>query len=279
MLENSNILLFLLGIMPGLIYAFIIYLNSPIRTIKIKPSTFYILFGALSVFLVMAIHFTFPNFTNHIEYVIVSNTAVPTVYSNIIMNFVQIGFKEEIIKAIFFLLATFYRHKNNVKEDHPFAIMFYVCMVSLGFALVENIEYIWRGIVAGDSGEIIGIRRTVSAILAHMGFGLTMGYFFGLTKKEIHGNNSDITVLSIWYRHKKKVRNLLLISFGIILSTLLHGIYDFNLNYVSMEDFLIPLKNNTFLLHLPSIKLILIMFMVNYVMGKRLIKIENENSN
>jgi hypothetical protein len=96
MFKDSNFLLFLLGILPGLIYAFIIYLNSPIRTIRLKPSSFYILFGMLSIFVVMGVQFIFPHWSSHVDMVATINgdnlNFSPTVFSVLFQNFIQIGF-------------------------------------------------------------------------------------------------------------------------------------------------------------------------------------------
>jgi RsiW-degrading membrane proteinase PrsW (M82 family) len=289
MLEDSNILLFLIGVIPGLLYAFIIYLNSPMKTIKLKPSTFYLLFGMSSVFLVMLVHFIFPHYLDHIDVIPISTIGVkggvewrPTVLSMINMTFVQIGLTEELSKAVIFFIATFYRQKTKVDEDHPFAIMFYVCMVSLGFALVENVDYIWRAFqttqistIANVSPEIVGVRRMVSAILAHMSFGLVMGYFFALTKKPLHGNSIDITVFNVWSKHRTKIRNGLLIFGGIVISTLLHGLYDFNLSIgTKLDEFVVPIKDGHYLFHMPSLKLVVSTLVITFFMGKNLMKID-----
>lgn len=278
MFKDSNFQLFLLGILPGLIYAFFIYLNSPIKTIRIKPSTFYILFGTLSIFIVMGIHFIFPYWASHIDITTVSIGEVtvksPTTFSVFFHNFIQIGLTEEIAKALVFFMATNYRHKTRVEEDHPFAIMFYVCMISLGFALVENIEYIWSALSGRFfvSAEMVGIKRTFSAILGHMSFGLIMGYFFALTKKPLHGNNSDITVFNVWTKHKVKFRDTFFIVIGVLMSSFVHGTYNLNLVTANSSEFIIPIGNGDFLIHSPTFKLLGLCFVITYFMGKDLIK-------
>jgi len=282
MFKDSNFLLFLLGVLPGLIYAFIIYLNSPIRTIRLKPSSFYILFGTLSIFIVMGIHFIFPYWSSHVDLMVTNTdgiTFIPTTFSIIFQNFIQVGLTEELSKAIIFFIATNYRHKTRVEDDHPFAIMFYVCMVSLGFALVENVDYIWSALNGRFfvSAEVVGLKRTFSAILGHMSFGLIMGYFFALTKKPLHGNNSDITVFNVWVKHKIKFRNTFFIICGILVSSIIHGMYDLNLYISKSEDFIIPIGKNDFLVHSPSLKLVGFCFLITYFMGKDLIKWGDES--
>jgi RsiW-degrading membrane proteinase PrsW (M82 family) len=198
---------------------------------------------------------------------------VATTFSNFFMCFVQIGLVEEVAKAITFFLATYYLNKTNKMEEHPFAIMFYMCMVSLGFGIVENVKYIWEAVSIGYSGEMVGVRRMVSAVLAHMGFGLTMGYFFGLTKKEVHGNEDGVSIVSVWYRHKRRLRNGFLIFLGIFNATILHGTYDFNLTSTRIDEYFLPI-GNTYLFHLPTVKLLVLIIMVNYIMSKRLLNLK-----
>ena len=56
-------------------------------------------------------------------------------------------------------------------------LVYGIC-VSLGFATLENIDYVyWQNIQDFTSHEI-AILRSFSAIPAHGAFGLIMGYFF-----------------------------------------------------------------------------------------------------
>jgi RsiW-degrading membrane proteinase PrsW (M82 family) len=236
----------------------------------------------LSIFVVMGVQFIFPHWSSHVDMVATIEgdnlNFSPTVFSVLFQNFIQIGLTEETAKAVVFFVATSYRHKAKVDNDHPFAIMFYVCMISLGFALVENVEYIWSAMSGRFfvSAEMVGIKRTFSAILGHMSFGLVMGYFFALTKKPLHGNNSDITVFNVWTKHWIKFRNTFFIMWGIVISSFVHGLYDLNLTLSNSEEFIIPIGKD-FLVHAPSIKLVGTMFVITYFLGKDLIKWGDES--
>jgi len=124
--------------------------------------------------------------------------------------FVVAAFTEELFKFLFFALLI-WRNKNfNEKYDG----IVYAVFVSLGFAAVENVLYVF------ENGAGVGILRAFTAVPAHTLFGITMGYFLGLAKmKEL----------------KRKSNIIKAIIFPIIL----HGIYDFIL--MSEQTFLLLL--------------------------------------
>ena len=85
------------------------------------------------------------------------------------------GFTEETLK---FLVLFFYiRHKTAFNE--PMDAIVYGTTVSLGFATLENISYVYSGHFEADSFAI-AIGRAISAIPLHASCGIIMGYFFGL---------------------------------------------------------------------------------------------------
>ena len=91
---------------------------------------------------------------------------------------------------------------KNKEFNEKFDGIVYAVFVSLGFALVENILYVF------DTGFSTGLIRAFTAVPAHALFGVTMGFFFGLAKF-----------------YPKKRKNYLIWSF--LLPFVLHGIYDF----------------------------------------------------
>lgn len=95
----------------------------------------------------------------------------------------------------------------------------YAVVASLGFAALENIFYVLEG------GYYVAVIRTILAVPAHALFGAFMGYYMGLAHFE---------------KDKEKERKLL--SKGLLLAVLLHGIYDFLLMTESgLAIFAIPL--------------------------------------
>ena len=86
-------------------------------------------------------------------------------------------------------------------------------LVSLGFALWENINYV---LSYGFSTAIV---RAITAIPGHACFGVFMGVFYGLARKQ--------------YNRGKMFSSKIFRIFSIVVPVLLHGSYDF---IASMEN-------------------------------------------
>ena len=91
---------------------------------------------------------------------------------------------------------------QNVQFNEKFDGIVYACFVSLGFAGVENILYVF------DGGVGVGWLRAFTAVPAHALFGVLMGYQFGLAR----------------FYPKERYRRLIL---ALLIPFVLHGIYDF----------------------------------------------------
>jgi len=113
--------------------------------------------------------------------------------------FAVAGFTEEIFKWLAVYLLFFRSRHFNERFDG----IVYAGIVSLGFALVENIMY-----VVGNDSASVGYLRAITAVPAHMLFGVVMGYRFGLAK----------------FMPTQKSWHLFMAFF---MPFLLHGIYDF----------------------------------------------------
>jgi RsiW-degrading membrane proteinase PrsW (M82 family) len=125
----------------------------------------------------------FPNFT--ISY-----------YS--IFAFIVVALGEELCKfGVLRLYA--YPHKSF---DEPFDGITYSVMVSMGFATLENIEYVFT------YGYYTGLIRMFLSVPAHAAFGVLMGYHMGLAKFDPK---------HAW-KHMLK---------GLMLATFFHGAFDF----------------------------------------------------
>ena len=62
--------------------------------------------------------------------------------------------------------------------DEPMDAIVYGTVISLGFATLENIEYVY--LMYGDQSFYIAILRAISAIPLHASCGVIMGYYIGL---------------------------------------------------------------------------------------------------
>ena len=82
---------------------------------------------------------------------------------------------EEIAK--FFMLWLLLR-KNPYFDEKMDGIVYAVC-VSLGFAALENIMYLYTN---ADSYLSVGIARAIFSVPGHFCFGILMGYYYSLAK-------------------------------------------------------------------------------------------------
>ncbi|HOM36011.1 MAG TPA: PrsW family glutamic-type intramembrane protease [Bacteroidales bacterium] len=113
-------------------------------------------------------------------------------------SFIQAGFIEELFKFLAVLLLI-WRNKNF---DEKYDGIVYAVFVSMGFALVENILYVF------GYGMGTGIIRAFTAVPAHAIFGISMGYYLGLAKF-------------------KPSRRSTYLALAFIVPWMLHGFYDF----------------------------------------------------
>ncbi len=107
------------------------------------------------------------------------------------------GFTEELFKFLVIFIFIWKHKEFNEKFDG----IVYAVYASLGFALVENVMYVF------SNGAGVAILRAFTAVPAHAIFGVTMGYFFGLAK---FSKNKTILLLA-----------------SLIVPMTLHGFYDF----------------------------------------------------
>lgn len=112
---------------------------------------------------------------------------------------IGIGVVEELVKAIPLLVIV--RYRNVVRE--PFDFLLYAAIAALGFAFVENSLFISKSNFYAING------RALMSTVAHMTFSSVVGY--GLM----------ITV------YKKSIRGWYFFLGGFLLSSVMHGFYDF----------------------------------------------------
>lgn len=112
--------------------------------------------------------------------------------------FVVAGITEELFKfiALFILI---WKHKEF---DEKFDGIVYAVFISLGFAAIENVMYVYK------LGANAGYTRALTAVPAHAIFGITMGYYFSLAK----------------FKPDRRAYYLLL---ALVIPIFLHGVYDF----------------------------------------------------
>lgn len=121
-----------------------------------------------------------------------------TVVTQFVEAFFKVALVEEFSKFIFVRFILF----NNKNFNEPFDGIVYAVMVSMGFATLENVIYVF------NYGLATGILRMFTAVPAHATFGVLMGYFLGKAK----------------FSYNKKFMYSVM---GLLTATLFHGAYDY----------------------------------------------------
>lgn len=121
----------------------------------------------------------------------------------LILNFIVIALSEEGFKYVVLKRTTW----KNPEFNCQFDALVYAVAVSLGFALWENIQYVF------SYGFGTALVRAVTAVPGHACFGVLMGAWYGLAKKyENLGNLAK----------SKSLRRK-----AVIMPVIAHGAYDF----------------------------------------------------
>ncbi|MBE9489872.1 MAG: PrsW family intramembrane metalloprotease [Bacteroidetes bacterium] len=120
-----------------------------------------------------------------------------SVWQQFLKAFFIVALIEEFSK---YIIVKYYNQPRKGFNE-PFDGIIYAVMVSMGFAAVENLFYVFEG------GMEVALIRAVTAIPAHATFGIIMGYFMGKAK---------------FSKHRMKW-NLI----GLSCAILFHGAYDF----------------------------------------------------
>ncbi|APZ45027.1 protease PrsW [Polaribacter reichenbachii] len=124
-----------------------------------------------------------------------------TDYTNIFQQFIKAFFVVALVEEFSkYIIVRFYAQKNK-EFNEPFDGIVYAVMISMGFAALENILYVYQ------FGLATGILRAFTAVPAHATFGILMGYFMG--KVKFSDNPIKLNL------------------FGLMIATLFHGAYDF----------------------------------------------------
>lgn len=181
------------ALLPIAILAFYIYRKdkkSPEPTSQLVKAFIY---GVLSIPLSFCISVP-------LEMLGVYSSEATTVLGSISLSFFGAAIPEEIAK--FFMLWLLLR-KNRYFDEKMDGIVYAVC-VSLGFAALENVMYLF---INAESYLSVGFSRAIFAIPGHFCFGILMGYYYSLAS----------------FYPKSSARNRVLV---LVVPIIVHGIYD-----------------------------------------------------
>jgi len=128
-----------------------------------------------------------------------------------IADFIKIFFAVALIEEFLKFLVVREVVFESKELDEPIDCMIYMIISGLGFAATENLLlfFPFKSEVLGKLFEI-SFLRFVSATFLHALSSAIVGFFIGIS----------------FFRKKERVK---LISFGIFLATLLHGLYNFSI--------------------------------------------------
>lgn len=178
-----------LALAPGAAIILYIYLKDKHEREPLSLLLISFVFGAISTLITMIISLPV-------------NMLILTKEEDVVQQFFNAFFKVALIEEFskfFFVRFILYNNKNF---NEPFDGIVYAVMVSMGFATVENIIYVFQ------YGFTTGLLRMFTAVPAHAAFGIIMGYFLGKAK----------------FTHRKGLYFSLI---ALLAPTLFHGSYDY----------------------------------------------------
>ena len=190
----EKIVLLLISILPVYIIIRYVY-NKDNEKEPIKLLIKLFIFGILSCIPAVVLEVLLGNIFGDIEEL--------NLYKLFLYVLICVAFVEEICKWIIVMKTTY----NNKEFDQIYDAIIYSVLVSLGFAFIENIFYVY------DGGITIGLFRAISAIPSHAANAIVMGNYIGLSKIAKINNNSKV-----YYK------NLYL---SIFMPVILHTLYDY----------------------------------------------------
>ena len=182
--------LLFLAIAPIMIIVIFIYLKDKFEK---EPISFLVKNFLLGAFASILITFILSLILNTIYPL----TDSKSIFQQLLKAFIVVALVEEFSK---YVIVKYYAQSNK-EFNEPFDGIVYAVMVSMGFAALENILYVFQ------YGVSTGIIRAFTAVPAHATFGILMGYFMGKAK----------------FSNNKLKYNLI----GLITATAFHGAYDF----------------------------------------------------
>ncbi|QAS54510.1 glutamic-type intramembrane protease PrsW [Halobacillus litoralis] len=172
------------AISPAVAIMTFIYLS---KRIELEPFPLIIrmfIIGVIMVFPIMFIQYAFE---------------VENIFQHpLLKSFFLVGLMEEFFKW-FFIVFVAYRHSDF---DHHYDGIIYAVAVSLGFATIENVIYLFY------NGIEIAMLRAIFPVSSHGLFGIIMGFYVGKAKFTT-------------------VKSKICMAFALFIPVALHTLYDY----------------------------------------------------
>ncbi|ARV15035.1 PrsW family intramembrane metalloprotease [Polaribacter sp. SA4-12] len=182
--------LLLLAIAPAIIVILYIYFKDKFEKEPIPFLFKNVLLGATVSILITV-------FLGGLVSILIPLIGGTNVFQQFLNAFLAVALVEEFSK---YVIVRYYSQRSN-EYNEPFDGIVYAVMVSMGFAALENVLYVFQ------HGVSTGVIRAFTAVPAHATFAILMGYFMGKAK----------------FSKNRIVLNLM----GLFFATLFHGAYDF----------------------------------------------------
>jgi protease PrsW len=178
-----------LALAPGAAIILYIYLKDKHEREPLSLLLMSFIYGVFSILVTLVI-----SWPVNALFVLRADDVVDEFYS----AFFKVALVEELSKFLFVRFILF----PNKNFNEPFDGIVYAVMVSMGFATLENVLYVFQ------YGYDTAILRMFTAVPAHATFGVLMGFFLGKAK----------------FSHTQKVFYMLTALFT---ATFFHGAYDY----------------------------------------------------
>ncbi len=214
----NALLLAISALLPAVVLCVYVYSKDRVEKEPVGLLLMLLLFGAISCFPAAEIEsllgMILDSFFKNIQ---VTKTAY-YIY-NFIYYFVCIALVEETVK--FFVLK--WKTSKHREFNHTFDGLIYSIFVSLGFAALENILYVFQ------FGFQTALLRAVLSVPGHMFFAVMMGYHYSkwhiykaasMIEDELK-KSGKIPPNSTNFAYKKSA------FFALLMPTIAHGIFDF----------------------------------------------------
>lgn len=191
--------LLVVAIVPAVVLLYYVYKVDPVEKEPPRLLLGLLAWGAIACIPAVALE----TLGTELAYDTVGYASASNIPALLVENFIVIALSEELCKYFFLYKWTW----KNPAFDYVFDGIVYGVFVSLGFAIFENIGYVY------EYGMATGLVRAITAIPGHAIFGVFMGCFYGLAKRAQHAG--------------EKGKSLGLLVCALVVPVLCHGFYDF----------------------------------------------------
>lgn len=191
---SYNILLIAAAVIPAVVLLVKVYRSDRLEKEPPRLILGLVFLGVLATLLAMAGEWVGSLFLKNMY-----NTEL----RDILLYFVVVAGCEEGAKYLFLRRRTWYDQNFNCQYD----AVVYAVAVALGFALWENLSYVFQ------YGFATALVRAVTAVPGHACFGVFMGAWYGSAKR---ADNFGYPEKSLYYR-----------VLSVLVPMFLHGLYDY----------------------------------------------------